>query len=475
MSDAPSLVTDHVELKKKTPTEWAGPCPECGGEDRFVVTQKGEGWVWYCRGCQKAGDDLAFLRLVGRSCPQAHAELGRVCRSTTCPADRCRARNPNAPRPVRTPKALQAPAPAPAPAFTPATPTAPHDLWRARAEKLIAHAHEALLAAPEPLAYLAGRGLPREAVERYRLGWLDKDRYRPRQAWGLPEELRGDGKPKKLWLPAGLVIPFFDAGAGHPTRIRIRRSHVDADRPRYYWVPGSGNDVPVLAGPGVRAHVVVESDLDALLVHHHAGDRVGAIPLGTAGAKPKEAAARQLAQSLAILLALDFEPRQNAKTGRYENPGGQAARWWLQHYPQAKRWPVPAGKDPGEYVEKHGGDIRAWVLAGLPPAFHVHTAPAPPPGPELDTNTDQEPGPAAAETVLWVRGVSQGGIPYVLADTPEHLADARRAHPDAVPFLREELRHLKGYSAAEAHEVLRVKQAFPDGRVVAGGKVQHAD
>ena len=58
-------------LKKKTASEWAGPGPECGGRDRFLV------WVhkaaWYCRGCEISGDAVEFLRrFEGKSCKEAH-------------------------------------------------------------------------------------------------------------------------------------------------------------------------------------------------------------------------------------------------------------------------------------------------------------------------------------------------------------------------------------------------------------------
>lgn len=29
----------------------AGPCPFCGGRDRFVLKRTAQGWRWYCRGC----------------------------------------------------------------------------------------------------------------------------------------------------------------------------------------------------------------------------------------------------------------------------------------------------------------------------------------------------------------------------------------------------------------------------------------
>lgn len=461
------LAQTHLPgLSKKSAKEWAGPCPKCGGEDRFIVGGKRPD-VFYCRGCHATGGEVAFLRLLGRSCPEAHEEAGVPCHAADCPAERCRLREGGPVRTPRPPKTLRPPASAArAPEFQPAAAEAPGDLWTEKAAKLVEHAHQALLECPEQLAYLAGRGLPLAAVQQYRLGWLPDDLYRPRQAWGLPELLRDDGKPKKLFLPAGLVLPFFDA-EGLPFRLRIRRRTVHDGQPRYYWVPGSGDDVAVL-GPQARAFVVVESDLDGFLVHHHAGDLVGAIPLGTVGLKPKQAAHAALQQALSILVALDCEPRVNAKTGRHENPGLEASAWWERTFKRAKRWPVAHGKDPGEYAEQ-GGDIRAWVLAGLPPVFHV-----PPQGVhsqeaavrEVPAGVHQEGANGVREAREYLLGTSKGGIPYLVASTPEVLARASELHPGRAAFLRSELDALRGLPQEQLHAVLRVKQAFPEGRVL---------
>jgi hypothetical protein len=58
----------------------------------------------------------------------------------------------------------------------------------------------------------------------------------------------------------------------------------------------------------------------------------------------------------------------------YDAAGGKASKKWRSAYPNSKRWPVPAGKDPGD-AYKAGENIRNWVLAGLPPAWHVGLSP----------------------------------------------------------------------------------------------------
>jgi hypothetical protein len=52
-----------LTLKKSGPHELAGPCPRCGGVDRFNVNTKK--LAWFCRGCDaKGGDALSLLMHV---------------------------------------------------------------------------------------------------------------------------------------------------------------------------------------------------------------------------------------------------------------------------------------------------------------------------------------------------------------------------------------------------------------------------
>jgi putative DNA primase/helicase len=37
-----------------------GPCPQCGGRNRFQFSDRHVG-LWYCRGCDKGGDGIAFV------------------------------------------------------------------------------------------------------------------------------------------------------------------------------------------------------------------------------------------------------------------------------------------------------------------------------------------------------------------------------------------------------------------------------
>ena len=121
--------------------------------------------------------------------------------------------------------------------------------------------HEQLLKNPEQLAWLAARGLPLEAVTRYRLGWNPGERgksclIRPRKSWGLPpvDGKDKDGKPvakTTFWIPRGLVIPHLatDDPEGPVLRLRIRRPEADRkefkENTKYYVIPGSGMTSPL--------------------------------------------------------------------------------------------------------------------------------------------------------------------------------------------------------------------------------------
>jgi DNA primase len=439
--------------------EYHSPCPACGGTDRFHIwPAQGELGTFWCRSCDKGGDAVKYLRLYeGMSCGAAHAALGKECKANDCAVSgNCRRgkgggekRNHSATPEMRRARGAE---------WQPSEALAPEQAWREHATKLVDTAHEALLAASETLAYLEGRGLPLDAVKRFRLGWLEKDTYRAREAWGLPTELKEGGKKKKLWLPKGIVIPFFVDGELH--RIRIRRDQVSGNEPRYYWVPGSGNDV-VVFNPEANAFVVVETDLDGLMVAYLAGDLVGAVPLGTCSAKPKEAAAMILREALAILVALDFEPRRNERTGQVENPGGQAARWWKENFPRSKRWPPRIGKDPGEDYAA-GTDIRAWILAGLPPAMTIETKGASTMAPESESFNSEKCIRLISEARGRIASACPPGAPDWLeenkGDVWRYLKAADKAVDDAFET-RDEQALIKNLKAWEKYH-LRAWEIF---------------
>lgn len=400
-----------VQVSANKGGEYACACPGCGGadkpgapSDRFhawpeqeggpVCQEAGARGTYWCRKCGAGGDLLQYLMdFDGLPFAEACAELG-----------------------AKTPKRLHArgrlpqpPKTAAAPVFAPATLPLPSDAWRERAASLAEKAHARLLETPFALAWLAARGLDLAAVRRYCLGYLAEEPnkagtstgiFRAYSAWGLPnrEHRTPNGSltvKRAMWIPRGIVIPAYGpAGQSEPPiRVRIRRREADiagTDMPKYHVIPGSCM-APMLLGADRRAVVVVEAELDAMLVHHLAGDKAGALAVLTNLGKPDAHAHAALARALTVLVALD-----------YDKAGANGWAWWREHCATARRWPVPAGKDPGDAFAK-GEDLRAWTLAGLPTLLRS-PAPAEAPVGPLFTGAvspqgeGQQPAPIAPRT-----------------------------------------------------------------------------
>lgn len=51
-----------VDLRRQGFHEFAGPCPHCGGDDRFAINSQKN--VWNCRGCGKGGDAIALEQFI---------------------------------------------------------------------------------------------------------------------------------------------------------------------------------------------------------------------------------------------------------------------------------------------------------------------------------------------------------------------------------------------------------------------------
>lgn len=347
-----------IETKRVASTkggEYASACPWCGGNDRFRVwPESGNDGGWYCRQCDKGGDYVQFLvDYCGMSYPDAFREVGRVMPDDWTPSKTDW-------RKTHAPKA--------APVYQPKTVDHPDgvdvDVWRDHVSKFVAWSHEKLINNPSQLAYLAARGIDEATIKKYLLGYNPGENgknaiFRPRESWGLPVIMKGD-KPKRLWIPRGIVIPWFDDD-GMPCRVRIRRNDADLTPDfdtRYYVISGSAM-MPMLINPEAKAFVVVETELDGFLLDRFAGDIVGVMALGSCSLKPDTGSYAALKNAHIILNALDFD-----------EAGLKARQWWDQHFDQAERWPVPVGKDPGDAF-KAGVDLRSWVLAGLPPAWHI--------------------------------------------------------------------------------------------------------
>lgn len=344
----------NIALKKVATTkggEYAGPCPSCGGNDRFRVwpAEKGGTGSYWCRGCGKGGDNVQFLvDFCGYEYKAAFKAAGREMAANYRPVSL---------RPAAQIKKAE---------YEPVNHIPPVETWQIRADKLVGKAHQELLKNKKVLDYLEKvRGLDLAAVQLFQLGWFPGEKgknamFRSRESWGLGTIKKDNGQKKKLWIPRGLIIPAFSKG--HVSRIRIRRPKADLQSKKdvkYYIMPGSSMGSLVLSTQkdGGQGFVVVEAELDAMLVARQIGTLAGVVALGSASNKPSANIFYYMKKAVRVLVALD-----------YDKAGIQAFDWWKDNFSNAKEWPVPEGKDPGEAYSA-GVNIKDWVLAGLPPAM----------------------------------------------------------------------------------------------------------
>ena len=348
--------------------KWVGKCPKCGGSDttdRFNIRDDG-GFKCYSCGDFK-GDIITWLReMDGKSCPEAHQEAGIECKvGAGCPVwDTCRMGSGKGIKTARRPRQVDVPTTGKAPALPSARPGGPDPAWEAWATETVARASAALPGQKAAMTWLRSRGIDQAAVERFRLGWLQRDIKVNRAAIGLTPEKNGR---TELWVPSGLLIPVLDR-EGRIHRLRVRRPGWARQKflpdLKYVWLEGSGAEtMAIVPRVRIRGAVICEAELDAMAcaaAHHE----VLAVALGTVRGGLTAELRRLLDEAPVILVALDADPGKDGKPG----PGPDAVQVWLREYRQARFWPVPAGKDPGDYVKEHSGNLLVWLEAGLPPA-----------------------------------------------------------------------------------------------------------
>lgn len=328
------LAHDNIPYKTSYSGNYESPCPSCSGKDRFIIWPHQDiGGRFWCRQCKIQGNALSYLKLFHHMSDSEACQILGI-QPKTQGFDRA--------------NFLQAPL-----YWKPLPMDLPSENWRAKAHQLAAWANQELFS-PKHKNILeklqSERGITQETAKKFGLGYIQTDLYINRLGWDLPLMDDHTGDLKRLFIPAGLVIPGFYQG--QICRLRIRKSNRE-DGYKYHIVPNSSRH-PMIT-PGKTDYVmVVESDLDAILLSQEAGDLIHVVAMGSCSAKPDERAFQVLSQAEIILISLDDD-----------DAGTKSAfSWWLKHFPHAIFWPIIEGKDPTE-AYLNGLDLREWVQAGI--------------------------------------------------------------------------------------------------------------
>jgi len=305
------LVGRDTHLKRVSTTdggEYAGPCPFCGGTDRFRV-KPGRG-RWWCRQCSddsRWGDAIAYvMRRDG-------IDFREACEHLDGPPTATR----NSPAAHAAHAAIIA--------------QVPTRQWRRQAEDGVAYCEETLWSArgQRARAWLNARGLSDQTLRYWRVGYNERD-----------QDIAG------LWVRRGITLPWvIDGEVWH---IKVRRpSNSD---PKYTAVKGGQ---PLLYGGGTlrdrRVAVLVEGEFDAMLLHQEAGDLVGVATLGSCSATLDVRAMHLLLPVPRVLVAYDRDA-----------PGQQGAGKQLSLSRRMRAIQPPHGDDITEFWHA-GGRLRDWV------------------------------------------------------------------------------------------------------------------
>ena len=313
--------------------EYHSACPSCGGTDRFYIQPNRQMakclGAYCCRQCGIYGDTIQFARQFLNYSFQEAAQIAGA---------------------NITERSILA-YPASAYASRLVTLKSPPKEWIIRATDFVDQAHKYLMHKQDILEYLAHRGLPLTAVQRYKLGWSDNDQFLSRSSWGLTQLLGPDGKSRSLWIPKGLIIPTADS-SGQIIRLKARRyDWQEGDGlPKYVAISGSMNGLNLIGSLRRTAMVVVESELDAYAVDFAAYDLVCTIAVGSNIKNPDNVSDR-LAKNMKLLLICHDN----------DSAGAIMLTKWKNLYSHAIGYPTPIGKDVGEAIQ-NGFNIKEWLL-----------------------------------------------------------------------------------------------------------------
>lgn len=314
--------------------EYHSACPSCGGTDRFIIQpdkqQKNCVGYYFCRQCNANGDTIQFAMDYGEySFNDAINLMGLTIEKTMKSSI---FKTPY--KPIQ--KSLEI-----------------STNWHIQAAHFLDNAHKAILQNQPILDYLEKRGIPLEAVIKYKLGWSNEDHYYERTDWGISGESKKGDTSHKLWIPSGLIIPIIESEKILRLKVRRHNWQLNDKFPKYIAVSGSMSGLNIIGNKKHPAMIVVETELDAYALHHAVGDFAVIVAVGGSTKNP-DAITDYLAKQKILLICPDSDSAGDAMWSK-----------WLSLYPHAINCPTLIGKDIGQAIE-HGLDLRSWIIAQIP-------------------------------------------------------------------------------------------------------------
>lgn len=338
-SDLLSLIQADTILNRIANThngEYAGPCPFCGGHDRFRVQPNHLPHPrWFCRQCTNARWHTTIDYVMRRE----HVNFANAVSQIE---NKARYSEP-------TPKQRYLKQ-----SFFEKCIT-PNAVWQTRAHEFVAESEACLWssAGTRARAWLHARGLSEETLRVWRIGFNPKQRYESSHLWGLSIEFNQEVQSKTIRLPRGIVIPCESSGMIWYLKIRLAIGD-----PKYWKVRGGTH--ALFGAETLRQSdyvVVTEGEFDAILTHQvlqHAVDlklrSIGVCTLGSAVDRIEVADwAAYLLPVARFYVCYDDDAQ-----------GARGTIWWHELSHRVKRVTIPRlnphDKDLTDF-HNHGGRI----------------------------------------------------------------------------------------------------------------------
>jgi DNA primase len=306
--------------------EYAGPCPFCGGKDRFHVQPNAPGGGrWFCRTCTgEPGEGGHWEDAIAFVMRRDNVGFRTACE--TLGADITKS--------DRKPKKVRSHQPAPAP-----DPGPPPREWQKDAWEIVTQSKAVLWSkdGAKARAWLEQRGLQGETLSAYHIGYCPKD-----------------GTYHGLYVPRGIVIPWIVGD--NIWKVQVRRPEGD---PKYMAVKGSRNPSVLFGTELLSLHpdcFVVEGEFDAMLLWQEIGGVADVLTLGSASGNVADRWLRLLLSFKRFWVATDNDAA-----------GERAAEVWLKLTGErgCRIFPPGDAKDVTEAWQK-GEDLKGWALSHLP-------------------------------------------------------------------------------------------------------------
>lgn len=312
-----------LKYHKDSPGKFKGPCPSCGGKDRFTMepnyqTSQCLG-TYICNQCKLRGNTLSFLMsFLHLDLISSSEEIVKSDLLGNAPFPKIikegRAMTSPKVNTTNTPQSTTKPLESPVLVY--------NELWGVYIEALANKATRELEKQSSVWAYLNKRGIDDPTIDEFKIGYIPQDAWIDKGLVGLAQD---------LWVPKGIFIPIWEGDK--IIRVKIKTFPDDPTRRRFYLLKGSC--LKHVIGDKERV-ILVESELDAYLLHSYVKEHADIIALGCNNITQKER------------LALELKGKQVFVCYDNDDAGKSLRQEVISLFPEATSFKVPKGKDPGE-------------------------------------------------------------------------------------------------------------------------------